>query len=198
MAIDDDAKVNPKSSTFNFTFDELQDAYDELQEVYDELVKKYKESVLKNKKIISDLKNQNDSIPKTNAELEEKIVILQDDLKYFQNENVDLNNILSKVHDDHHKVVNELKASLNVVRKQDFEKASSSKPNYVKRNFNGYKQRGSQRHPKGKSVRNVWVPKELVVSNNINAIACWIPKGTKYLGANSHGPKMIWVPKIKN
>ncbi|GMI70259.1 hypothetical protein HRI_000695200 [Hibiscus trionum] len=198
MAIDNDPKVNLNSSSFDFTFDELQEAYDELQEVYDELVEKYKESVLKNKKLIFDLKAQNDSLSKTNSEHEEEILALKYDLKYFQDENVDLNNLLSKVHDDHHKVVNELKASLNVVGKSSFEKGSSSKPNYVKRNFNDYKQRGSQKHPKAKRIRSVWVPKELVVSNNIHVISSWIPKGTKYLRANSYGPKMVWVPKIKN
>ncbi|KAK8985024.1 hypothetical protein V6N11_082643 [Hibiscus sabdariffa] len=75
--------------------------------------------------------------------------------------------------------VGDLKASLSKVGKNKFEKPSSSKPNYSKRNFNGYKQRGSNKTSKGKRVRSVWVPKELITSNNISVIATWIPKGTK-------------------
>ncbi|KAL4341694.1 hypothetical protein GQ457_08G026590 [Hibiscus cannabinus] len=70
---------------------------------------------------------------------------------------------------------------------------SSSKPNYVKRNFNNYKQMGFQKPFRGKRIRSVWVLKELITSNNIDAVSNRIPKGTKILGANSHGPKMIWA-----
>ncbi|KAL4296963.1 hypothetical protein GQ457_12G013760 [Hibiscus cannabinus] len=45
---------------------------------------------------------------------------------------------------------------------------------------------------------NRWVPKDLITSNNINAIATWIPKGTKIFGANIHGSKIIWYKNLKH
>ena len=109
-----------------------------------------------------------------------------------------MHSLLSKVQDDHQKEVGDLKASLGKVGKKIFDKLTSSKPNYVKRNFNKYNQRSFHKTSNGKRVRSVWVPKELVASNNISAIATWIPKGTKIVGANPYGPKKIWVPKVKN
>ncbi|KAK8613021.1 hypothetical protein V6N13_104344 [Hibiscus sabdariffa] len=89
----------------------------------------------------------------------------------------------------------DLKASLSKVGKNNFVKPNSSKPNYVKRNFKDYKQRSFHKTFKGKRIRSVWVPKELTTSKNISAIATWIPKGTKVLGANNHGPKMSLTSK---
>ncbi|GMI89888.1 hypothetical protein HRI_002658100 [Hibiscus trionum] len=200
MAIEEDSKVTSNSSTFDFTYDELHEEYDELQEVYDELVEKYKKSVLKNKKVISDLNAKNDLISQTNLEFEKKILGLQDELEYFQKENVDLNNLISQCNIEHQKVLdelNELKKSFKSVGTLKNEIGESPRTNQPKRkNFN-YKQSGSYRHTKTKRIRSVWVPKELVKSNNVDAMSPWIPKGTKLLGANTRGPKMIWVPKIK-
>ncbi|KAK8508416.1 hypothetical protein V6N12_020197 [Hibiscus sabdariffa] len=104
---------------------------------------------------------------------------------------------LQEVQEDHQKEVGDLKACLNKVGKTNFENASASRSKHVRRNFNNYKQRGFQKTSRSKRVRSVWVPKDLITSNNIHAIASWIPKGTKILGANTYGPKRILVPKIK-
>ena len=109
-----------------------------------------------------------------------------------------MNNLISSLSENHHKVVNELKDKIKVVGSSTFEKGSSSKPNHFKKNFQNHKQKGFQRHFRHRKIRSVWVTKELIVSNNVNAIASWISKGTKLLETNSHGPKMIWVPKVKN
>ncbi|KAL4386458.1 hypothetical protein GQ457_09G018760 [Hibiscus cannabinus] len=53
MALKDDLKVTSNSSTFEFNFDGLQEAYYELQEVYDDLVMKYKESVFKTATVLT-------------------------------------------------------------------------------------------------------------------------------------------------
>ncbi|KAK8609284.1 hypothetical protein V6N13_061733 [Hibiscus sabdariffa] len=197
MALEDEPKVTSNSFHSDLTYDQLLDEYEELQEVYDELVEKYKESILKNKKIISDLKFDKDSLYEAHHDLELKMKSMQANKKDLEKKNQDLHSLLSKVQDDHLKEVGDLKTTLSKVGKNKFEKPSSSKPNYAKRNFNGYKQRSFHKTSKGKRIRSVWVPKELITSNNIGAIASWIPKGTKILGANTHGPKMIWVPKVK-
>ncbi|GMI67465.1 hypothetical protein HRI_000415800 [Hibiscus trionum] len=196
MAIDDEPNVNLNSSNFDFTYNELQDAYDELQEVYDELVGKYKESILRNKKNISDLKTQNESISKTNSELEKKVLYLVNLSNDFKKKNLELEKLLSDFQDYHTKEVDNLKTSI-AIGKNHFEKGNSSKSQYVKRKPFIPKQRNFHKQSRGQRIRSVWVPKELIISNNINAIASWIPKGTKVLKANTHGPKMIWVPKIK-
>ncbi|KAK8681359.1 hypothetical protein V6N13_053763 [Hibiscus sabdariffa] len=197
MALDDEPKVTSNSSLCDLSYNELFETYEELQEVYDELVEKYKESILKNKKIISDLKNEKDSLYETNHNLELKIKNIQENQNVLEKKNQDLHGLLSKVQEDHQKEVGDLKASLNKVGKTNFEKASASKTNHVRRNFNNYKQRGFQKTSRSKRVRSVWVPKDLIKSHNTHAIASWIPKGTKILEANFYGPKMIWVPKIK-
>ncbi|GMI95579.1 hypothetical protein HRI_003227200 [Hibiscus trionum] len=196
MAIDDELKVNSNLSNFDFTFDELQDAYDELQEVYDELVGKYKESILKNKKTISDLKNQNETFSKTNSELEKKLLFLVNLSNDLITKNLELEKLLSDFQDYHTNEVDNLKTSI-VIGKNNFEKGNPSKSQYVKRKPFIPKQRNLNKQSRGQRVRSVWVPKELIISNNMNAIASWIPKRTKILKANTHGPKMIWVPKIK-
>ncbi|KAK9006096.1 hypothetical protein V6N11_035144 [Hibiscus sabdariffa] len=171
-------------------------ALDDEPKVYDELVEKYKESILKNKKIISDLKNDRDSLYEANYDLELKIKSMQANQKDLEKKNQNLHGLLSKVQEDHRKEVGDLKASLNKFGKTSFEKGSASKSNHVRRNFNNYKQRGFQKTSRSKRVRSVWVPKDLIKSHNTHAIASWIPKGTKILEANFYGPKMIWVPKI--
>ncbi|KAK8621924.1 hypothetical protein V6N13_097552 [Hibiscus sabdariffa] len=197
MALEEETKVTSNSSICDLTYDELLEEYEELQEIYDELYGKYKESILKHKKIISDLKFDRDSLYEAHYDLELKMKSMQANQKDLEKKNKDLHNLLSKVQDDHLKEVGGLKASLSKVGKNNFQNPSSSKTNYVKRTFNGYKQRNSHKVFKGKRIRSMWVPKELITSNNISAIATWIPKGTKIFGANTHGPKMIWVPKVK-
>ncbi|KAK8623109.1 hypothetical protein V6N13_118002 [Hibiscus sabdariffa] len=197
MALEEETKVISNSSICDLTYNELLEEYEELQEIYDELYGMYKESILKHKKIISDLKFDKDSLYEAHHDLELKMKSMQANQKDLEKKNEDLHNLLSKVQDDHLKEVGDLKASLSKVGKNNFQNPSSSKPNYVKRTFNGYKQRNSHKVFKGKRIRSVWVPKELITSNNTRAIATWIPKGTKILGANTHGPKMIWVPKVK-
>ncbi|KAK8608158.1 hypothetical protein V6N13_023589 [Hibiscus sabdariffa] len=197
MALEEETKVISNSSICDLTYNELLEEYEELQEIYDELYGMYKESILKHKKIISDLKFDKDSLYEAHHDLELKMKSMQSNQKDLEKKNEDLHNLLSKVQDDHLKEVGDLKASLSKVGKNNFQNPSSSKPNYVKRTFNGYKQRNSHKVFKGKRIRSVWVPKELITSNNTRAIATWIPKGTKILGANTHGPKMIWVPKVK-
>ncbi|KAK8998878.1 hypothetical protein V6N11_070059 [Hibiscus sabdariffa] len=197
MALEEESKVTSNFSTCDLTYNELLEEYEELQEVYDELYGMYKESILKHKKIISDLKFDRDSLYEAHHDLELKMKSMQANQKDLEKKNQDLHNLLSKVQDDHLKEVGDLKVSLSKVGKNNFQNPSSSKPNYVKRTFSGYKQRNSHKVFKGKRIRSVWVPKELITSNNISAIATWIPKGTKMLGANTHGPKMIWVPKVK-
>ncbi|KAK8685514.1 hypothetical protein V6N13_041514 [Hibiscus sabdariffa] len=191
MALDDEPKVTSNSSLCDLSYNELFETYEELQEVYDELVEKYKESILKNKKIISDLKNDKDSLYEANHNLELKIKNMQENQKVLEKKNQDLHGLLSKVQEDHQKEVGDLKASLNKVGKTNFEKASASKTNHVRRNFNNYKQRGFQKTSRSKRVRSVWVPKDLIKSHNTHAIASWIPKGTKILEANFYGPKMV-------
>ncbi|KAK8675532.1 hypothetical protein V6N13_033598 [Hibiscus sabdariffa] len=64
MAIEDDSMVTSNSSiSIDYTFNELQEAYDELVLVCEE-------SMIKNRKTISKLKVENDSLSKTNKELE--------------------------------------------------------------------------------------------------------------------------------
>ncbi|GMI92945.1 hypothetical protein HRI_002963800 [Hibiscus trionum] len=201
MALEEDSSlVTSNSSTLDFSYEELNDAYDELQEVYDELVEKYKESVIRNRKIILELKEKNDSLTQTNSKFEKKILGLKDELKFFQDENVDLNNLLSQNKCEHQKVLSELdelKKSLKNIGSVKHNVGESSRAHQPKKKTNYYKQGNYPRHSKVKRIRNVWVPKELVKSNDIIAMSPWIPKGTKVLGTNTHGPKMIWVPKTK-
>ncbi|KAK8578906.1 hypothetical protein V6N13_142163 [Hibiscus sabdariffa] len=165
MALEDEPKVTSNSFHSDLTYDQLLDEYEELQEVYDELVEKYKESILKNKKIISDLKFDRDSLYEAHHDLELKMKSMQANQKDLEKKNQDLHSLLSKVQDDHLKEVGDLKTSLSKVGKNKFEKPSSSKPNYAKRKFNGYKQRSFHKTCKGKRIRSVWVPKELITSN---------------------------------
>ncbi|GMI94832.1 hypothetical protein HRI_003152500 [Hibiscus trionum] len=187
MAFKEDHMVNSNSS---LTYDELYDEYVELQNVYDELVGKYKESILKNKKIISDLKSQNESLSKTNSELEKMFLYLINLSNELKKKNLDVEKLLSYFQDYQTKEVDNLKNSLTI-GKLALEKGNSSKTQYVKRRPFYPKQRGFQKQSKVKRVRSVRVPKELIVSNNVNAIVSWIPKGTKLLGANTCGPKMV-------
>ncbi|KAK8585731.1 hypothetical protein V6N13_050703 [Hibiscus sabdariffa] len=152
MSLENDLKVTSNSSHCDLTYNELLEEYDELQEVYDELVEKYKGSILKNKKIIFDLKNERDSLYETNHDLESKLKNMQAKLQEFEKKNQDLHDLLSKVQEDHLKEVGDLKASLNNVGKFKFEKASSSTPNYVKRNFNNYNKEASTRTLKVKEL----------------------------------------------
>ncbi|KAK8986324.1 hypothetical protein V6N11_013818 [Hibiscus sabdariffa] len=145
MALEEETKVTSNSSICDLTYDELLEEYEELQEIYDELYGKYKESILKHKKIISDLKFDRDSLYEAHYDLELKMKSMQANQKDLEKKNKDLHNLLSKVQDDHLKEVGGLKASLSKVGKNNFQNPSSSKTNYVKRTFNGYKQRNSHK-----------------------------------------------------
>ncbi|KAL4331945.1 hypothetical protein GQ457_07G009480 [Hibiscus cannabinus] len=92
-------------------------------------------------------------------ELQElKMKNMQTNQKDLEKKNRYLHSLLSKVRDDHLKEVDDLNASLSKVEKNNFEKPSSSKYNYVKRNFNDYKQRSFHKTSKGRrngSVKQV-------------------------------------------
>ncbi|GMI95525.1 hypothetical protein HRI_003221800 [Hibiscus trionum] len=185
MAIEDDSMVTSNSSySFDYTFDELQD-------VYNELALEYEKLILKNRKITSKLKNENDSLSKSNMEFESKIKEMQVQIKDFEKRNQDLQNLLSKVHEDHQKELDDLKASFNKVGTKLVEKCENSRPNYVRKNYHGYRQRS----PNRKKIRSIWVPKGLIANKDVDLLSKWIPKGTKLLGTNSYGPKRVWVPK---
>ncbi|GMI86605.1 hypothetical protein HRI_002329800 [Hibiscus trionum] len=189
MAIDDDSMVTSNSSfSIDYTFDELQEAYDEL-------ALEFEESILKNRKIILKLKNENDSLYKSNKEFESKIEEMQVKIKEFEKKNQDLHNLLSKVHDDHQKELDDIKVSFNKVGTKIFEKGENSRPNYVRKNFNGYRQRGHQRSFNRKIIRSIWVPKGLIANKEYDLLSKWIPKGTKIVGTNSYELKRVWVPK---
>ncbi|KAK9009125.1 hypothetical protein V6N11_080594 [Hibiscus sabdariffa] len=117
-----------------------------------------------------------DSLYEANYDLELKIKSMQANQKDLEKKNQDLHGLLSKVQEDHQKKVGDLKASLNKVGKRNFENASASRSNHVRRNLNKYNQRGFQKTSRSKRVRSFWVPKDLITSNNIHAIASWIPK----------------------
>ncbi|KAK8624782.1 hypothetical protein V6N13_089668 [Hibiscus sabdariffa] len=131
MALDDEPKVTSNSSLCDLSYNELFETYEELQEVYDELVEKYKESILKNKKIISDLKNDRDSLYEANYDLELKIKSMQANQKDLEKKNQDLHGLLSKVQEDHQKEVGDLKASLNKGEHCYKSKASSANSWYL-------------------------------------------------------------------
>ena len=61
------------------------------------------------------MKNENDSLSKTNKELESIVEELQVKLNDFEKKNKDLHNLLSQVHDDHQKRIDDLKASFDKV-----------------------------------------------------------------------------------
>ncbi|KAK9031776.1 hypothetical protein V6N11_056065 [Hibiscus sabdariffa] len=145
MALDDEPKVTSNSSLCDLSYNELFETYEELQEVYDELVEKYKESILKNKKIISDLKNDKDSLYEANHNLELKIKSMQEDQKVLEKKNQDLHGLLSKVQEDHQKEVGDLKASLN--KGEHCYKAKSSSAN------SWYLDSGCSRHMTGDKSR---------------------------------------------
>ncbi|KAK8601870.1 hypothetical protein V6N12_051694 [Hibiscus sabdariffa] len=150
MALKEDSKVTSNSSKCDLTYDELFEEYEELDSLYE-----------------------------AHYDLELKMKSMQTNQKDLEKKNQDLHSLLSKVQDDHLKEVDDLKASLSKVGKSNLQNPSSFKPNYVKRIFNGYKQKSFHKTSKGKRIRSVWVPKELITSNNISTIATWIPKGTK-------------------
>ncbi|GMJ08622.1 hypothetical protein HRI_004531400 [Hibiscus trionum] len=158
MALEEDSSmVTSNSSSFDFTYDELNDAYDEMQEVYDELVEKYKESVIRNKKIISELNDKNDSLSQANLKFEKKILGLKDELKFFQDENVDLNNLLSQSNSEHQKVLdelNKLNESFKNVGSVKHEIGESSKTNQPKKRTNNYKQGNLPKHSRTKRIRS--------------------------------------------
>ncbi|KAL4289901.1 hypothetical protein GQ457_14G001410 [Hibiscus cannabinus] len=185
MAIEDDSMVTSNSSiSIDYKFDELQEAYDELVLVCEE-------SMLKNRKTISKLKVEKDSLTKTNKELESKIDELQVKLYDFEKKNKNLHDLLSRVHDDHQRKIDDLKASFNKSGAK-IVNGESSKPNYVKRNFNGYKHQSPQRSYNRKRVRSIWVPKGLIANKDYDLLSKWIPQGTRLLGANTYGPKRVW------
>ncbi|KAA3470434.1 RVT_2 domain-containing protein [Gossypium australe] len=65
---------------------------------------------LKHNKNISKLKNENDLLSKTNHEHEEKVNKMQEKINELEKKNLDLHNILSKVHNDHEKQLELLKS----------------------------------------------------------------------------------------
>ncbi|KAL4383915.1 hypothetical protein GQ457_15G012320 [Hibiscus cannabinus] len=125
------AHVTSNSSLCDLSHNELFETYEELQEVYDELVEKYKESILKNKKIISDLKNDKDSLYEANHDIELKIKNMQENQKVLEKKNQDLHGLLSKVQEDHQKEVGDLKSSLNKGKHCYKAKASSANSWYL-------------------------------------------------------------------
>lgn len=91
MAIND-PKVTSNSSTLNaYSFDKLQDASNELGLEFEVMMSKYKKNVSK-------LRNENHLLSKTNHEIEDKVNKMQEIIN-----DLDLHNLLSKVHEDHQK-----------------------------------------------------------------------------------------------
>ncbi|KAL4386150.1 hypothetical protein GQ457_09G026810 [Hibiscus cannabinus] len=190
MAIEDDQMVTSNSSiSIDYTFDELQEAYNELVLVF--LV--CEESMLKNQKTISKLNVENDSL--YNEELESKIQELQVKLNDFEKKNKDLHYLLSRAHDDHQKKIDDLKASFNKVGAK-IDNGESSKPTMLKETLMGISIKVPKDHIIKKKVRSIWVPKRLIANKEYDLLPKWIPQGTRLLGANTYGPKRVWVPKI--
>ncbi|KAL4346860.1 hypothetical protein GQ457_17G013050 [Hibiscus cannabinus] len=154
--------------------------------------KRLMNSIVEEEKTISKLKFKNDSLSKTNKEHESKIEKLQVKLNDFEKENKDLHDLLSKVHDDHQKKIGDLKASFNKVGAK-IENCENSKPNYVKRNFNGYKHHSPRRSYNRKNVKSIWVPEGLIANKDYDILSKWIPQGTRLLGTNTYGPKRVWL-----
>ncbi|KAA3459622.1 zf-CCHC domain-containing protein/UBN2 domain-containing protein [Gossypium australe] len=118
MVIDDSKVTSNLSISNSYSFDELQDAYDELGLKFEVMNSKHKKN-------ISNLKNENDLLSKTNFELVEKVNKMQEIIKELEKKNLDLHNLLFKVHDDHEKQLELLKS----------EKAHSNKVIEKKRKF---------------------------------------------------------------
>ncbi|KAK8705150.1 hypothetical protein V6N13_048758 [Hibiscus sabdariffa] len=136
----EEPKVSSNSSTsFSYSFDELQDAYDEL-------VLEFENHILKNKKVVSSLKIQNDLISKTNDELEAK-------LNEFEQKNVKLQNLLQSLEKDHQKEVDDLKKEKDLISKELEKKNNFGKSNFCQR------QSSAPRFINGKCFRSIWVPK---------------------------------------
>ncbi|KAL4346843.1 hypothetical protein GQ457_17G008010 [Hibiscus cannabinus] len=146
-------------------------SFDELQDAYDELVLEFENHILKNKKVVSNLKIQNDLISKTNNELEAK-------LKEFEQNNVNLQNLLQSLEKYHQKVVDDLKMENDLISKE-LEKNN----NFGKSNFY-VRQSSAPRFVNGKFYRSIWVPKGLNTSTKKDEIEKWIPKGTKLCDSN--------------
>ncbi|KAL4320293.1 hypothetical protein GQ457_18G024690 [Hibiscus cannabinus] len=104
LALDEPEVSSNSSISCSYSFDELQDAYDEL-------VLEFENHILKNKKVVSNLKIQNDLISKTNNELEAK-------LKEFEQNNVNLQNLLQSLEKDHQKEIDDLKKEKDLISKE--------------------------------------------------------------------------------
>ncbi|KAL4280283.1 hypothetical protein GQ457_03G006520 [Hibiscus cannabinus] len=115
---------------------------------FDELVFEFKNHILKNKKVVSNLKIQNDLISKTNDELEAK-------LNEFEQNNVNLQNLLQSLEKDHQKEVDDLKKEKDLISKELEKKNNFGKSNFYVR------QSSAPRFIKGKCFRSIWVPKGL-------------------------------------
>ncbi|KAH1056142.1 hypothetical protein J1N35_034207 [Gossypium stocksii] len=103
MAIND-PRVTFNSSTLNdYSFDELQDAYDGLGLEFEVMISKHRRN-------ISKLRNENNFLSKTGHELEEKVNKMQEIINDFEKKNLDLHNLLSKVHEDNQKQLELLKS----------------------------------------------------------------------------------------
>ncbi|KAL4282430.1 hypothetical protein GQ457_16G003140 [Hibiscus cannabinus] len=104
LALDEPEVSSNSSISCSYSFDELQDAYDKL-------VLEFENHILKNKKVVSNLKIQNDLISKTNDEFEAK-------LKEFEQNNVNLQNLLQILEKDHQKEIDDLKKEKDLISKE--------------------------------------------------------------------------------
>ncbi|KAL4273741.1 hypothetical protein GQ457_13G019290 [Hibiscus cannabinus] len=107
----DDKSAHKELEVFSNSSISFSYSFDKLQDTYDELVLEFENHILKNKKILSNLKNQNDLISKTNYELEAK-------LKEFEQKNVSLQNLLQSLEKDHQKEVDDLKKEKDLISKE--------------------------------------------------------------------------------
>ncbi|KAK8686489.1 hypothetical protein V6N13_125514 [Hibiscus sabdariffa] len=104
MALEEGEVTSNSSNSNSYTFDELQEAYDEL-------VFEFKASFSKNKKLISKLKLENERLSKTNLEFEAKF-------NEYENNVLDLQNLLQNIEKDHQMEVDDLKKKNDLISKE--------------------------------------------------------------------------------
>ena len=171
-------EVIPSQTQFSeYCLDEFQYCFNELQCSFDELEVDFEKMNLKHEHMFSKLNAQNEFLMKTKIDFEKQNEKFEMSFKVFQknNELLEKGNLDLKIKFEN--VLNELneiakfsKDSLNIEMTQC---------NYF-HSYGHFLYTCHNRKHAHHRIRQVW-----------------IVKGTRDLCTNSHGPKVIWVPKVK-
>ena len=174
MALEELEVISSQTQSSEYCFDDFQYSFDKLQYSFDDLENEFAKMNERLEQMISKLIVQNEFLIRTKVDFEKQNEKFEINFKVFQKKN-------------------DCFEKENLDLKMKFEKVLNEKQNFLNDSLNTEMTQFNYVHSYGHFSYTCHNRKH--AHHRIRQV--WIVKGTRDLCTNSHGPKVIWVPKVK-